>query len=155
MCTSTTVNVTVSAGYNGPLNLSAWDKNGTRLAGWHKNSASGDEAFQLKVELSRPGDISVTFTATNDVSRVKKESHIVVVGEFILRKTLCLIANNRHMHARVYNSAVLVQSAVSLLSSPSSTTLPLITYCKRLQGGWVGPDIGVECSDSAQVQIMM
>ena len=117
--------MTVSAGYNGPLNLSAWDKNGTRLAGWHKNSASGDKAFQLEVELSRPGDISVTFTATNDVSGVTKESHMVVVGEFILRNTLCLFANSKHMHARVYNSTVLVQSTVSLVYSPSSTFPPL------------------------------
>ena len=108
--------MTVSAGYNGPLNLSAWD-NSTRLAGWHKNSASGDKVFQLKVELSRLGNISVTFKATNDISVVTKESHIVVVGEFISRKTLCLIANNNHMRAN--NSTV--QNAVSLISSPSST----------------------------------
>ena len=116
--------MTVSAGYNGPLNLSAWDKNGTRL--WHKNSASGDKAFQLKVELSQPGDISITFKATNDISVVTKESRIVVVGEFISRKTLCLVANNNHMRAN--NSTV--QNAVSLISSPSSTFLPL--YCFRL-----------------------
>ena len=118
--------MTVSVGYNGPLNLSAWDKNGTRLAGWHKNNVSGDEALHLEVELSRPGDISVTFTATNDVSAVTKESRMVVAGEFISRKTLVgsgLIANNNHTHARVYNSTV--QSAVSLVSSHSTTLPPL------------------------------
>ena len=97
MHTSTTVNVTVhqentSAGYTGPLNLLAWGKNSTRLASWHKNSVSGGEALQLKVKLSQPGDISVTVRAFNDVSMVTKDSHMVVVGEFISGE-VCLVMN--------------------------------------------------------------
>ena len=94
-----------SAGYTGPLNLSAWDKNDTRLAGWHKDSVSGDEALQLEVQLSRPGDTSVTFRASNDVSVVTKDSHMVVVGELLSGEfSVCMY---------VYNSTV--QCPVSLI----------------------------------------
>ena len=81
---ATTANLTLleeqGAGYVGLINISASDKNGTRLAGLRYFSIPGREGH-LDLELSQPGDISVTLTAANDISMATTEACVVVVGK--------------------------------------------------------------------------
>lgn len=82
---TTTANFTVLAmenqgtGYRGLVNISALDKNGTRLAGQRYSSIPGKEGH-LDLTLTQPGDISVTLSAANDVSMATTKAHVVVVG---------------------------------------------------------------------------
>jgi len=59
---ATTANFTVlenqGTGYRGLVNISALDKNGTRLAGQRYSSIPGKEGY-LDLTLTQPGDISV------------------------------------------------------------------------------------------------
>lgn len=82
---TTTANFTVlenqGTGYRGLVNISALDKNGTRLAGQRYSSIPG-KGGHLDLTLTQPGDISVTLSAANDVSMATTKAHVVVVGMF-------------------------------------------------------------------------
>ena len=84
---ATTANLTLlekqGAGYVGLVNISASDRNGTRLAGQRYFSIPGREGH-LDLELSQPGDISVILTAANEVSMATTEARVVVVGMLIM-----------------------------------------------------------------------
>jgi len=81
--TQATLRVLPSQGqsiYTGPLNITVLDQDGRQLASqYYRNSSGGTQSVELT--LGRPGQVTITFQAANDVSSVTKNVNLSVVGE--------------------------------------------------------------------------
>ena len=81
-------NISLLAGqsaYAGPFNITVWDHKGARLPSVYLSTS---QEGMVGLQLSHPGNTTITFQAANDVSMVSTTVHLLVVGECVGRTWL-------------------------------------------------------------------